>query len=1808
LPTVRKTKKKVKRVRRVRHHLPAGRVQKARHPLISFAILFGGTFLLVSGLWLVSSSGLVANRFKPQLEVELSKALNRQVTIGRLEGGLFDRVVLKDVKISTRATSAESLDITIERVVVQYSLWDILVRKRPLAESLHQIQLIHPLIHLERTPEGKWRGPDLVLPPVYGRTAGPAVPAPSVPHIKIFLIAGEVRITDGVHTASVKNLKGLLNLKDPAAVRLYLSGRTDTHRRQNLKISGILDLTVGSFRLGLNASRVALSPLERVAHVSDFFHIHAGQADLELKFISRESSAEDLIPGVGVKGKLVLYDLTLKTRLLHEPLQSVFGVAHLEDRHLILKSMQAVLGKTAWTACGKIKNLHPPCLDIRVQSNDLELTDLVGAFPNLAQLNTTGSGQAAILIKGQAPDLTVTANFRMPKGKIGRLRIRKFEVITRYRARELRLMLARGVFARGWIEGRGRILFPENSQEPAMLSFRGDAKDLALEDIITIFGLEKVSGRFGGMLTVSGSVKTPILYGEVVSPKIKISGAVFKNIAGKLEYSDESMQLNLNTDWGPLKAAQFKIKTKKQGQGWRVEKFTISQAGRKLLKAGADWGIHQTHSLRGQIDARNLPVQTIPFLPPALQHLNGAINFTGKIRGTTKAPYLLGKFNTRKLIVFPGGNIDAQGEIYVAPQEIQLRKIWLDHKRIGLSGQIGLGAQRFVAAKLKFNQIPLKHLALLSGLNKAERIGGTAQGEVNISGRLKKLRCNGDIRLTNLEWKNLHAKSGVLNFSSNGKRIWIKEMELVQSGGKFSAVLETELGKSVNPFQILAWMKTFKIGKRKWTGDLKIKGFYQDIAKHPKYSARLILDNLEVDGQSLPLANGEVTFTEKKINVQKLNWGQHLTFSGNYILGDTQQGTVQLLLEQSDLGPLRVLLVPGREALNERVSGIFNITFKDRQLNTNLRLHTAQNELNGEMNVRLSPRNEMEYFQGRLQMQEMKTATLFDLFLLAQPRNSPLGTVTGRVLFTGRKGDLDELDGDLVFSKFVFGCWNFKTLKAVWENRGDDLQLKVLTGIQPRGSLRGESGSMHRNADGSFDLAMNLLADNFAFFSRRYHGHFNVNGKLILNPFELRLAVVSPDFKLNRYPFNDFRASVRYWGENLAIRTPADYPYQIVGDLWLPPGGDVIFRRLTISDENQIYIDTRGRIDGKGTSDLRVKVRNVKADVLARALGWPQSWTGVANGSFRYTDPDHIPHFDINVKINNGSVLRLPFDVFYGNIVIDHDWLYFRGPEGTCVLRKHGKYTLLLSGKIPLPQSDKSAEILKGAEMDVHVLMPEGDFSYITFIPYIAKASGKSMLNLRIQGTMDYPALYGHAWVKQGTLFPRFYAPKVENLDAEVTFAENKMYVKRMEATIGKGRLKIRAGPEADWVTVFRRLQPHQLNIKLDSEAGPIHLDTTQDYEFVSADVNINALLTGTLETPVLGGVLEFSDGQFTFPVRNLTEFAKNLKPTNISYNHLKLISRKNIWFYNDVVRAQIKPGQSVVLHGGKRNFSAEGRVTIAKGSFTYLETDFNLDPNEETVVICQGQQKPRLESLAKTVIRNVKIKDEGRMRDAVIYLRVQGTIGALKIKLESDPEMTQAQIMSLLTLGEDFSSWSQEEIEQKIQTAGARVLGRLAGKLIGREIEKSIKKITPLDIIDIRLGGVEKLADTIMTGRGNTLSAENGANSDITGTSILQDTQIDVGKYLTDALFLNYRGILKDRGEEKGGLSWESFFGLEYNLDSSKKIKIYKNFDVDSDQELFWGIEGRVQFEGWSPEEAEKESQKTQKISPAPTPTPGLQ
>jgi hypothetical protein len=1780
------------------HKLPKRRIEQARHPWLALGLILGFAALIVGGIWFVYASGMVANRYKPDIERELSKALNRPVTVERLEGGVFDRVVLRHVTIGAPASDPHSLNITIERVVVRYSLWDILVKKKALADGLREIQLIRPLIRFERDAQGVWHTPNLIS------WAGPNTSkVTALPPIKLTLTNGEMRFSAPGQTASLHHVRGFLNFKDSTRVPLFLSGRTGTEHSQNLKVSGELDLTRGQFNLGLTAENLALRPVDRLLQSSPFFEILEGSATISLKAKTRAAHKNDLIPGVDLQGKLVLNQCALKTSVVTVPVCGLVGVTLLNNDRLTIKSLQGELGKTLWQAKGTIEHLQRPTLFLTVEDSHLKLIDLVESFPRFGQLKTTGEGSAVISVQGTVPDLTATASLHLANGKIGQVRIQNFESISRYAQGELNLLLAKGVVAHGTAEGHGRIRLANTPGESPLVDFSLQAHALDLHELGSLLKISNGQGRLDAQLAVTGQLDHPTWRGEVTTPLLTLAGNEFKNFRATLLASPESVEVAAKTSWGALSDLEATLSLARKQKEWLIQPLRLSRQGEELLRISGKYVAGNPASLETTLKGKNLPLALLPAWPSALKQINGLFSLSGRCTGSLDHPELDVRIASTRLCQEAEPSLDLKGDLFWNGERLQVRSLDLDHRRVRLQGLVDFKSKTVETGAISLESCPVETCLRLAGVTPA--VHGRVQGSVNVNGPFSQLMSKGDLAFAALAGKGFAAQSGTAVFSSNGDNLWIKRFELNQGSGKFNATLETSHGKA-GYVRARVWLDKFELAGHRYSGDLKADGALQNNATDCNLA--MTTGNLERDAIALPPLAGTLVWQggNHLLLVKNATWGNELNLTGQVNFEKTPFFSLQANFDHARLKTIREFFNRDAKAAKEPLTGSVRVQGTAGQAKADFNLLLGSGEINGTAQTLAAAGNTPAGLQLSLKFSKLKTQSLADLFLVKDLASVPDTKISGTFSLQPSAGKAPFTSGNITCTDFKYGQWTFSSLKAAWETHGDRIELEQLEGLQPDGSLKLSKGMWQIRPDGTYGLALDLAASNFYFFYKRFNGHFHLKGSVdSLDPFDLNLNVASSDFGLHNYTFGDLHADVHYKNDELRFQSLPGLPYKIVGYALLPPGGSVDFKRLEVSDALFKRVSAAGFIDGegKGRSDFLVNVYGVPADTIARSFGWPQPWSGMARGSVHYTDPGDAVNVKIKVKVEDGSVLNIPFDSFSGTVLLEHDWLYFKAPEDAptpndpamangCVLRRGDKYTLLFKGRLPCPQTDAADKAMRGAEMDLNVVLPEGDLSYLVLIPYVASASGKSRLNLSIRGTMDYPSISGSATIEDGVIAPRLYTPKVDKVYADLRFDNNKMYIQRFEARLGEGSLTAKAGPAAPYAAVFRRLVPDELNLILESANGRLRLDATPDMEFISAWMTGKVTLNGTLDNPVFSGIIEFSDGNFVYPPNLLSHWAQDLKGGSVQYHDLRLITRKNFWFANDMLRAQIKPDNSVVFNGGKNDFSGEGRVAVSKGFFTYLDADFSLDTTQESSVTFQGRQAPVLHAVASTVIQNVQIKDEGKLRQVTIYMTVQGTVGALKLDLTSEPAMTQAQIMSLLTLGEDFSSWTKEQIDEKVQASGARMLGRWAGSLIGQQIKSRLQKIAPVDVVGIRFGGVENAAGNIVSGGSNTQTSGSQVPAETTGMSLLQDTQIDLGKYLTQDLYLNYRATLKDRGVDRGGLAWQSLVGLEYNLDATRKLKFTKDFDADNGSELFVGIEGRTEFKGWKPADADANTQ----------------
>jgi translocation and assembly module TamB len=152
---------------------------------------------------------------------------------------------------------------------------------------------------------------------------------------------------------------------------------------------------------------------------------------------------------------------------------------------------------------------------------------------------------------------------------------------------------------------------------------------------------------------------------------------------------------------------------------------------------------------------------------------------------------------------------------------------------------------------------------------------------------------------------------------------------------------------------------------------------------------------------------------------------------------------------------------------------------------------------------------------------------------------------------------------------------------------------------------------------------------------------------------------------------------------------------------------------------------------------------------------------------------------------------------------------------------------------------------------------------------------------------------------------------------------------------------------------------------------------------------------------------------------------------------------------------------------------------------------------------------------------------------DYVVSIQVEGKAKQPELTLSSDPELEQADIVSLLIFGKTTDRLTSSE-QSALFSQTQAVAGRVAAGLL----EKTVGKTLGLDTIEVESG------EALGTG------------------------QVGVGRYVTQDIFVTYERLFGNNGESGNTV------GVEYSLKGNLKVKSSSSDLGASAVDLLWSFD----------------------------------
>ncbi|MBN2423574.1 MAG: hypothetical protein JXR46_07380 [Calditrichaceae bacterium] len=592
------------------------------------------------------------------------------------------------------------------------------------------------------------------------------------------------------------------------------------------------------------------------------------------------------------------------------------------------------------------------------------------------------------------------------------------------------------------------------------------------------------------------------------------------------------------------------------------------------------------------------------------------------------------------------------------------------------------------------------------------------------------------------------------------------------------------------------------------------------------------------------------------------------------------------------------------------------------------------------------------------------------------------------------------------------------------------------------------------------------------------------------------------------------------------------------------------------------------------------------ADVLSAFKPDDVFLTGTANYQINVKGSKEHPWIETDLQIIDGSLWNTDFDHLDASLVYDIGDIsnIFKISEhqisvNNLLLGKTGEFHI--SGEGTLPLSTKNP-------LDIKVNF-DGDL--FRFLPRIEKffENGASLASAHLHIGGDYNEIRFLSCdidIERGELWLRDVAPYIENIHGKIMLEEgtNEVNFKNFTANMDKQYLKINTVRNIKlkngkslkhWYFKGLDLDFGILTMETSAEGVSLHIpglmedDETGSLYLSGRDGEDYFYFAGPADHPLAYGNLTLYDTRLTYPF--LVSDKPRTKPSpavvflqKVNWNVFltsgeDVVYQRKIPAYIDNVNTELyvdETSKGLYFTGiiDESSFGVAGQLFSTRGRLEYLDQNFKVD--RFTVEFLKTDDLPVISGKAWTSIR-----DSIGATPKTIYLQLyavdaetgmekqQGGWDEFKFKLISaDPQIGETQEQVLAYMG-----FSVDNIKEKATSVGGAVTEKYLIRPLLRPVEKAIEQNLGVDMVRIN----SKIARNLFyngLGLSPDKSQSNPAINPFTSTSpyllLMQSSEVTVGKYLAQNLFLTYTGqlvSLQNAAEVDYGFNHS--FGLEYRL-----------------------------------------------------------
>ncbi len=547
--------------------------------------------------------------------------------------------------------------------------------------------------------------------------------------------------------------------------------------------------------------------------------------------------------------------------------------------------------------------------------------------------------------------------------------------------------------------------------------------------------------------------------------------------------------------------------------------------------------------------------------------------------------------------------------------------------------------------------------------------------------------------------------------------------------------------------------------------------------------------------------------------------------------------------------------------------------------------------------------------------------------------------------------------------------------------------------------------------------------------------------------------------------------------------------------------------------------EVSGNANLYGNLDLLAKATSIELGVFGAMAGVDADFVGTTDLHAKVTGDINNPVGDL-VLSATGGIKGSTFDLLRGHVTFK-DWI-FEVVEMTVESAIGEKvYKLGAKGTIPV-EAFYIENDYPGAEMNLQVSLDEANLS---LLPVLSKmvgwATGEMAGTLTITGTASNPQINGKISLADGTVKINGMKNLIEHINISTEFLGNRFFVDDFSGNIGAGNFALTGGLNFSDFKVS--------NYKFDFVADALDIQS----DFFSGPLNAEFSLTEETffrrTLPKVSGHVDFDKCLFSIPAIPDSDDELPEILLDVAINLGDKVHFYSSRLYNMYLTGNVK------YEGTTRHPKPSGIISVKRGAtLNYISTVFDVREGE----LYFNQMDSFLPS--------VNFRADTRLTDIRVELAVTGTLdNNMDIKLTSNPEKSQTEIVQILTLRDAYGNQTSNMSMADVLAIGLQM------SILG-DVEDTVKRNLGLDRF------------IFSSGSGSAL--DSFASKEIDTGQRNEEFNISIGKYVTDKLMLKYtQGINGERVTR---------YGFQYDINDNLGFTVEKE-----KREFIFSLEARYKF-----------------------------